>query len=351
MKILVNLVFVPKEPTGLANYSLSLLKYLSLPDVEILSSRTYKNLTNDFGIKGHFRRLWWTQSTLPKIYQKQRAGLIFSPIPEAPLFTKCRFAVTVHDLIPLRFPQWFSKAQIFYCRYYLRQVLHQADRIFCNSLTTAKDVQHFLDVPEKKLVITPLGCDHDQFQFLDLPTSNYFLYIGRGNPHKNVDRLIRAFAQLPQVKNQIKNYELWLAGSFDSRYTPRLQQLATELGIQTQVKFLDYVPDRELPILINRAIALVFPSLWEGFGLPVLEAMACGTPVITSNLSALKEVAGEAAILVNPYATAEITSAMQDLLVDQGLRSYLSDRGLARAKQFTWQKTATATQTVLQSYS
>ncbi len=346
MKILVNLVFVPKEPTGLANYSLSLLKHLSLPNSEVLDSRIYKNLTNDFGIKGHFRRLWWTQSALPRIYRQKQAGLIFSPIPEAPLFTKCRFAVTVHDLIPLRFPQWFSKAQIFYCRYYLRQVLHQADRIFCNSLTTAEDVQHFLDVPKRKLVITPLGCDHDQFQFLDLPTSNYFLYIGRGNPHKNVDRLIRAFAQLPQAQN----YDLWLAGSFDPRYTPGLQQLAIDLGVQTQVKFLDYVPDRELSQLINRAIALVFPSLWEGFGLPVLEAMACGTPVITSNLAALKEVAGEAAMLVNPYAPAEITSAMQDLLQDQGLRSHLRDRGLARAKQFTWQQTAIATQTVLQSY-
>lgn len=346
MKILVNLVFVPQEPTGLANYSLSLLKHLSLPNIEVLDSSIYKNLTNDFGIKGHCRRLWWTQLELPKIYRQKKANLIFSPIPEAPLFTKCRFVVTVHDLIPLRFPQWFSKAQIFYCRYYLRQVLHQADRIFCNSLTTAQDVQHFLKVPSQKLVITPLACDHERFQFLDLPTSNYFLYIGRGNPHKNIDRLIRAFAQLPQAQN----YELWLAGSFDSRYTPGLQQLAISLGIQAQVKFLDYVPEQELPRLINRAIALVFPSLWEGFGLPVLEAMACGTPVITSNISALKEVAGEAAILVNPYKTKEITAAMQDLLQDQGLRSHLCDRGLARAKQFTWQQTAAATQSVLQSY-
>lgn len=347
MTIIVNLVFVPKEPTGLANYSLSLLKHLSLPTLEVLNSNIYKNLTNDSGIKGHCRRLWWTQLELPKIYRQKQAGLIFSPIPEAPLFTKCRFVVTVHDLIPLRFPQWFSKAQIFYCRYYLRQVLSQADRIFCNSLTTAQDIQHFLDVPSQKLVITPLACDHEKFQFLDLPVSNYFLYLGRGNPHKNVDRLIRAFAQLSQAKD----YELWLAGSFDPRYTPRLQQLAISLGIQAQVKFLDYVPEQKLPRLLGRAIALVFPSLWEGFGLPVLEAMACGTPVITSNLSALKEVAESAAILVNPYETAEITAAMQDLLQDQGLRSYLRDRGLAKAKQFTWQQTAIVTQAVLQSYN
>jgi len=347
MTILVNQVFVPKEPTGLATYSLSLLEHLSLPNLEVITSNEYPNLTNDFGIKGHLRRLWWTQFELSRIYRQKQAKLIFSPIPEAPLFTKGRSLVTVHDLIPLRFPQWFSKAQLFYCRYYLKQVLHQADRILCNSQTTAEDVRHFLGIPSQKLHITPLACDHKKFQFLDLPTSNYFLYLGRGNPHKNVGRIIQAFAHLPQARD----YELWLAGSEDLRYTPELKQLAISLGIQSQVKFLNYVPDEELTKVINRAIALVFPSLWEGFGLPVLEAMACGTPVITSNISALKEVAGDAAILVNPYEIKEIAGAMKDLLQDQTLRSHLRDRGLARATQFTWQQTAAATQAILQSYS
>jgi glycosyltransferase involved in cell wall biosynthesis len=378
MNILVNLVFVPQEPTGLANYSLNLLRHLqalgsskslaSSPDsqgsqnqerlsipqkegyanvpqnLQIIDRHQYPRLTNDFGIRGHLRRLAWTQWQLPQIYREQRADLIFSPIPEAPLFSKCRSIVTIHDLIPLRFPQWFSKGQKFYCRYYIQQVLQQADHVLCNSQTTAIDVQQFFHISPAKLTITPLACNHDQFRFLALPPSNYFLYLGRSNPHKNVGRLIRAFAQLPQSED----YELWIAGSSDRRYTPDLVQLAASLGVGDRVKFLNYVPDAELPEMINRSIALVFPSLWEGFGLPILEAMACGTPVITSNLSALKEVAGEAALLVDPYQVKDIAGAMREIITDPSLRSHLRRLGLARAAQFTWQQTAAATQAVIQ---
>ncbi|MGV0103352.1 hypothetical protein NSTCB13_01946 [Nostoc sp. DSM 114160] len=123
-----------------------------------------------------------------------------------------------------------------------------------------------------------------------------------------------------------------------------------ELGVTNQVKFLDYVPYSELPKIINQAIALVFPSLWEGFGLPVLEAMACGTPVITSNLSSLPEVAGDAAILVNPYNTGEITEAMQAIATNSELRSRLSRQGITHSQQFSWEKTAKATVEVLSRY-
>ncbi len=353
MNILVNLVFVPQEPTGLANYSLNLLHHLQalsitpqnlLPqNLHIIDRHQYPRLTNDFGIRGHLRRLAWTQWQLPQIYQQQRADLIFSPIPEAPLFSKCRSIVTIHDLIPLRFPQWFSQGQKSYCRYYVQQVLQQANHVLCNSQTTAIDVQRFFHISPAKLTITPLACNHDQFRFLDLPPSNYFLYLGRSNPHKNVGRLIRAFAQLPQGED----YELWIAGSSDRRYTPDLIQLAASLGVSHRVKFLNYVPDAELPEMINRSIALVFPSLWEGFGLPILEAMACGTPVITSNLSALKEVAGDAALLVDPYQVTDIAGAMHEIIQDSGLRSHLRRLGLARAAKFTWQQTAAATQAVI----
>ena len=120
-----------------------------------------------------------------------------------------------------------------------------------------------------------------------------------------------------------------------------------ELGIQYQVKFLDYVTYQELPKIINQAIALVFPSLWEGFGFPVVEAMACGTPVITSNLSSLPEVAGDAAILVNPYNTKEITQAMQIIATDERTRSQLSSKGLEQASNYSSEKTGQATTEVV----
>ena len=129
-----------------------------------------------------------------------------------------------------------------------------------------------------------------------------------------------------------------------------MQVQAEHLGIINQVKFLEYVPAAELPILINQAIALVFPSLWEGFGFPVLEAMACGTPVITANTSSLPEVAGDAAILINPENSAEITAAMQAILVDGSLRSHLRQAGLNQSSQFSWEKTGQSTAAVLEKY-
>jgi glycosyltransferase involved in cell wall biosynthesis len=156
---------------------------------------------------------------------------------------------------------------------------------------------------------------------------------------------INAFAALSN-----KDYDLQIAGSADRRYTPVLQAQAQALGVGDRVKFLEYVPYAELPVLLNQAIALVFPSLWEGFGFPVLEAMACGTPVITSNLSSLPEVAGDAALLVDPYNEAEMTAAMQTIATDGGARSQLRSAGLARASQFSWAKTGQATAELLRHY-
>jgi glycosyltransferase involved in cell wall biosynthesis len=147
-----------------------------------------------------------------------------------------------------------------------------------------------------------------------------------------------------------RDCELWIAGPPDPRYTPTLQAQVDQLSVSDRVKFLDYVPYDGLPTLINQAIALVFPTLWEGFGLPVLEAMACGTPVITSNLSSLPEVAGDAALLVNPYETREIAEAMEAIATDSKLRSQLRGLGLKRASQFSWAKTGQATVEVLQTF-
>jgi len=123
------------------------------------------------------------------------------------------------------------------------------------------------------------------------------------------------------------------------------------LGIVDRVKFLSYVSYAELPELINRAIALVFASLWEGFGLPVLEAMACGTPVITSNLSSIPEVAGDVTLLINPYDESAIANAMKSIVSDSQLRQQLREKGLDRASQFSWQKTASQTAEILKQHS
>ncbi|MCW5314781.1 glycosyltransferase [Nostoc sp. KVJ3] len=353
-QLIINLSILLSKPTGISNYADNLVPYLKFLQPTLLTAKNYPefncylvpdNLTPAQGTKGHFRRLIWTQFQLPQIFMDLRSHLLFCPLPEAPIYTNCRFVVMSHDLIPLRFPKRFSRLTSYH-RYYVPQVLNQAQHIICNSSATARDIIDFYQIPTSKITPIPLAHDRNHFRFLNLPTRNYFLYIGRQDIYKNLNRLIAAFAALPNSGD----YELWLAGPTDLRYTSILQAQVEELGITHQVKFLDYVPYGELPTIINQAIALVFPSLWEGFGLPVLEAMACGTPVITSNLSSLPEVAGDAAILINPYNTGEITEAMQAIATDSGLRSRLSSQGIAHSQQFSWEKTGKATSEVLSRY-
>ncbi|WP_026735246.1 glycosyltransferase family 4 protein [Fischerella sp. PCC 9605] len=372
-KLLINLSVIFSQPTGISNYAKNLFPYLKSFNPTLLTAVNYPefhcysipdHLTPAHGTKGHFDRLVWTQFQLPQIYQKLKSHLIFSPLPEAPLYSNCRFIVMVHDVIPLRFPKRFSPLTPYF-RHYIPQVLRQAQHIICNSQATARDIVDFYGIRANKITPIPLAHDASHFRPVQIPPTPlekggyipaflqadenycpYFLYIGRHDPYKNLHRLLAAFARLPNYRD----YELWLTGSPDKRYTPLLQAQAEELGIAKQIRFLNYVPDRELPTIINGAIALVFPSLWEGFGFPVLEAMACGTPVITSNLSSLPEVAGDAAILINPYDHREITEAMSKIATDNQLRDRLSAAGISRANQFSWQKTGLATAEVLKQF-
>lgn len=355
--LMVNLSVLMKKPTGITIYAQNVYPYLKPLQPTLLIAQAQPNfrshpipcnMTPDQGSKGHLRRLLWTQFTLPQLYHQFKANLLFSPLPEAPLFAHCRQVVMVHDLIPLRFPKRFSPLTPYF-RAYIPQVLRQAEHIVCNSLATAQDITEFWGISAQKITPIPLAYDPLHFRVLtgarppQLPP--YFLYLGRPDPHKNLPRLLTAFARM-----NAKDCQLWIAGPRDDRYTPLLQQQAQALGISDRLKFLNYVPYAELPRLINQALALVFPSLWEGFGFPVLEAMACGTPVITSNLSSLPEVVGEAGILVDPYNPDELAAAMDEVANNRTLRSQLRRLGLAQASRFSWQKTGEATLEVLRSF-
>lgn len=352
--LLINLSVLIPRPTGISIYATQVFPYLkslnptllvSQPNPDYNSYLIPDNMTPDQGTKGHLRRLLWTQFHLPKIYHKLQSNLLFSPLPETPLFAGCRSIVMTHDLIPLRFPRKFSRLTAYF-RYYIPQVLSQAEHIICNSQSTAQDLQDFFKIPSSKITPIPLAYDPQKFHFLNLPTRNYFLYLGRHDHYKNLTGLIQAFAQL----SSHQNYELWLAGPEDQTYTPSLKILVQELGLNAKVKFLNYVPSSELTTIINQAIALVFPSFWEGFGFPVLEAMACGTPVITSHLSSLSEVAGDSALLINPYQIEAITEAMNSLIDDPSLRLSLRQKGLERVKLFSWEKTGTMTANLLKKF-
>lgn len=359
--VLINLSVVFNQPTGIATYALNLAEHLQSLNPIFLTARQQanwqcysipSNMTSAEGSKGHLRRLLWIQWQLPKIYQQLQSNLIYSPLPEAPIYSKCRYVVACHDLIPLRFTRQLSPLTNYF-RYIVPQIFKQAQHIICSSESTATDIMNYYGITAKK--ITTILLAHDPNHFYPRNQENnyniererpYFLYLGRHDPYKNLSRLITAFANLKNCRD----YNLFIAGTKDSRFTPLLQQQVSELNLTQQVKFLDYISYQELPVLLSHALALVFPSLWEGFGLPVLEAMACGTPVITSNLSSLPEVTGNAAILINPYDTAEITNAMAEIGENKKMRSHLSNLSLTRAKQFSWAKTGEQTKTILQQF-
>ena len=299
-------------------------------------------LSPEHGRKGHLARLLWTQNQLPQLLKASGAPLLLSPLPEAPVLRGVRSVVLAHDLLPLRHPQFTPL--LAYHLAYVPLVLHRAVRVLCNSEATAREVHGRLGVPLRRLVPIRLGFDPGLLRPLDLERQPFFLVLGRHDPHKNLARVLRAFAAVPDPARDLR---LKLVGPHDDRYTPELQKLAEALGIGARCDWVAWVSDQERLNLLNRCQALVVASLWEGFGLPALEGMACGAPVIAARAGALPEVVGEAALLVDPLREGEITAAMRRIQGEASLRRQLSRAGPVRARLFLWDETAHQVMTIL----
>lgn len=341
---LFNGSFLGRRPTGIGVVARDLVTALDPAEVPLLdplggerpcSIPIPDSLGPEHGRAGHLRRLLWTQTELPMLLRRHGAPLLLSPLPEAPLLRGVRSLVLAHDLLPLRYPQ--LTPLLAYHLAYVPLVLHRAVRVLCNSEATAREVHGRLGVPSRRLVPIRLGFDPGLLRPLALTREPFFLVLGRHDPHKNLARLLRAFASLNDPDGQLR---LKLVGPQDPRYTPRLQALAAELGIAERCDWIAWVSDQERLELLNRCRALVLVSLWEGFGLPALEGLACGTPVLAARAGALPEVVGDAGLLVDPRDPGEIAAAMTALERDAGLADRLAAAGPARASQFRWSDTA-----------
>ena len=263
--------------------------------------------------------------------------------------------MTVHDLTALRFPEYHSLFNRAYQCLALPIMLRRASAILTDALCTKEDLQNFLHVPAQKITVTPLGIDHSRFKpHSKLEAQNrvstefgvqgpFILGLGTLEPRKNLVGLLHAFAELSDGPEQL----VLVGASGWGDVSPA--QLAESMGLSHRVKFTGFVHDDLLPILYSAAACFVYPSFYEGFGLPVLEAMACGAAVITSNTSSLPEVAGDAALLVSPSDTKELVAAIRRLLQDTTLVQKLSEAGQNRAKRFSWERTARETLGVYQS--
>ncbi|MDW8069111.1 MAG: glycosyltransferase family 1 protein, partial [Anaerolineae bacterium] len=291
------------------------------------------------------------QWVIPRILRRLQAGLYHSPYYLMPYRPGVPTVLTVYDVIPLKFPaqSTFQARMLF--RWTMGMALHAARLVVAISEATHRDLaQHFSVAPER-MRVTPLAADPvfsprplaevDALRRrYGLPES-FVLYVGSNKPHKNLARLVEAWAQT--TDSGICS-TLVIAGPWDPRY-PEPRRRAEQLGLEN-IRWLGPIPEADLPALYSAATLFVFPSLYEGFGLPVLEAMACGLPVVCSHTSSLPEVAGDAALLVDPADIRALAAAIERALADETLRATLQARGLERARSFTWEDTAQRTREV-----
>ncbi len=303
-------------------------------------------------------RLLWEQTVLPLLLRRLRVDVLHSPHHHTPLLVGLagapRRVVTIHDVTFRLLPKRYPLARRLYMESVTRAAARVADAIITPSKTVRRDVIRMLGAPAERVVAIaeaagPQYSPVEDERALDrvrrkyrLP-SRYILSVGSREPGKNRIRLIQAYAQLRNAENH--DCALVIAGQPAWGYEGEFE-LVSQLRLKDQVRFLGYVPDDDMPALYSAATILTFPSLYEGFGLPALEAMACGTPVITSNVSALPEIGGDAAVLLDPRDTEALAKAMERVLADGALRADLRKRGIERAKQFSWQRAARETLTV-----
>lgn len=352
---LFNGSYLGLRPTGIGVVARDLINALDPDKVPLLDplggSRPHSypipgNLSPEHGSRGHLRRLIWTQQQLPGLLKAHGAPLLLSPLPEAPLLRGVRSVVIAHDLLPLRHPQ--PTPLLAYHLAYVPLVLHQANRILCNSEATAREVCNRLRVPIRHLEVIRLGFTPGLLRPMNLDRQPFFLVLGRHDPHKNLKRVIYAFAQTwRSTQPSLRELELKFVGPHDRRYTPQLKKLADELGIAHRCQWISWVTDEERLQLLNACQALVIASLWEGFGLPALEAMACGTAVIASQTGALPEVVGDIGLLVDPQNPEAIADAMRQVVFDQSIRQTAAQYGPIRASSFNWRETAAQVERVL----
>lgn len=261
-----------------------------------------------------------------------------------------RNVITIHDMAHEYYPEAMSKRIYIYLKR-LQQSAEKADLIIADSENTKKDILKFLGVSEKKVKVIYPGVDTifrpiNDTDVLDSVKKKYnlyerfILYLGAIQPRKNITTLIRAYNMLCKEHNF--KHRLVIAGGVGWK-NKDIRYLVEELGLQDKIIFTRYVPENDLPVIYNLADVFVFPSLYEGFGLPVLEAMACGTPVVTSNVSSLPEVAGDAVLLINPHSVEELADSIKRIISDEDLRKRNIAKGLEQAKLFTWEKCARET--------
>ena len=296
---------------------------------------------------------------VPWVLHRERPDLFHAPHYVLPQAVRCRSVVTIHDCIHLMFPQYLpNRAAYAYAWGTMWNAARKADRILTVSEASKRDILHFFNVAPDKIDVVYNAIDE---RFWRIPSDDeiarvreryqlahrFVLYVGNIKPHKNLVRLIEAFDALRHLPG-FDDVKLLIIGDEISRL-PALRRAVHSHKLHKDVRFLGYLKDDSLAILYRLASVFVFPSQYEGFGLPPLEAMACGAPVVTSNVSSLPEVTGDAAVLVEPTEVESIVEGMRRVLSDPVLAARMREQGFARARAFSWERSVARIHDVYQT--
>ncbi len=345
--------------TGIPNY----MRYLidGLAKLELSSHKVFllsrQPIFADDSLPGHFSQAvvrWpfkrgWNSFALPWMVKRLSLNVMHLPAFSTPYFAPCPLVVTIHDLAYLMYPECCQRETVQYLSRKVPHALRKASAVITPTATVKKEIVVHYGFPQEKIFPVWHGVS-PRFKILPQETvakvkselslpEPFILFVGTVEPRKNLGRLIEAYGKA--VAHGLKHF-LVIAGT-RGWLCEEIYQLPHKLGIEKRVLFLGYVLDELLPALYNAADIFIYPSLYEGFGLPVLEAMACGKPVIASKISSLSEVVGEAGMLVEPLDTDAIASAMLFLAENPEAKRSIAQKGLERVKEFSWEKTARET--------
>lgn len=321
----------------------------------------------------------WTQFALPfNLYLGlPRPDVFFSPTHYAPRFSPIPIVISIMDLSYIYFPELFKKSDLYQLRNWTAYSVRNAKKVLTISKASKNDIIKQYQVPEDRVAVTYPGIKKES-RIMNQESGinrirkrygiegNFILFVGTLQPRKNISRLIEAFAKIRMDPNDYSkltrmkknsdafgqrirkdsDLQLVIVGKKGWLYEEILEA-PKKFGIEDKVGFLDFVPDEDLPLLYQNAICFVLPSLYEGFGLPVLEAMKHGCPVITSNVSSLPEAGGDAAVYVDPNDTEDIAKKIKKVINDGKLRREMVEKGYEQVKKFSWEKTANETLEVL----
>lgn len=351
MRIAIDMQTTLGQKTGIGFYVDNLVRWLEQIDKENTYVKLLPRSSDDFR---SLERFVWDQVHVPFRSARARVDLLHQPGFSAPVVHSMPVIVTVHDLIAIHFGRDIPLGSRLYFGKWMPLSYRFARHIIAVSQHTKRDLVTLLGIPPDRITVVASAADERYQPLRDRSTlvatrdrfktgARFVLHVGTLNPRKNLEFLVRVFAKVRPVLD--RDTRLVVTGK-KGWYYESLFQLVHDLKLDDAVVFTGYVTEEEKVALYNAATVLAFPSLYEGFGLPPLEAMQCGTPVIASQTSSIPEVVGQAGVLLDPTDEAAWVTAMGTLLTDQAAREQLSSLGLAQAAKFSWERTAHETKAV-----